>query len=410
MGWIDRWRERRAARTVGMTQQELSQFLDGGGDVTREEAMAIPAIAGAVEFIAAQASALPLRLYKEVDGKITEVRDDPRLAILNDDTGDLMSGVQWKRAAVADYLLEGRAYLYRQMRGNRLMSLHYVPAAHVHVRMGTDLIHKQADIMVQGQMYRVWDFVRITRSSRDGVTGRGILQECEPAIRAMVMLQKYQKIMVSSGGNRRGIFQAKRKLDGEMFAALKEMARKIYSGDSTEAMVLNEGITFTQTSATPMEMQLTQLSDQLDQGIWHALNLPGRVLEGGGDGEIRHAVMLAVQPVLAAMEAAINKDLLLEREKGRMFFAFDRREMMQGDVASRYAALREAIGAGWMTINEARYQENMDPIPGMDVLGMGLGDVIYDVQKQTYFVPNLAGLGTVDTQKGGTGDGDQSQR
>ena len=64
-----------------------------------------------VSFIAGMVSMLPVRLYSEADGK-TKPLADPRTALINDDTGDLLDGVQLKAALVTDYLLNGRAYAY----------------------------------------------------------------------------------------------------------------------------------------------------------------------------------------------------------------------------------------------------------------------------------------------------------
>ena len=41
-----------------------------------------------------------------------------------------------------------------------------------------------------------------------------------------------------------------------------------------------------------------------------------------------------------------------------------------------------------MTINEIRRAENMNYIEGMDVINVGLGAVLYNVETQTYYTPN----------------------
>lgn len=402
MGWIDRLRRRRSVAGA-ITQDELASKLNGGAAMSKGQALAIPAVAGAVEFIAGQAASLPLRLYREEDGRVREVQDDPRLQILNDDNGDGMSGYQWRKAAVRDYLLMGRAYLYRNIRRNQLISLHYVDEAYVTVIPGTDPIYKSSRIQVNGQTYRDYDFVRILRNSRDGATGYGIIQESSDLLWTMDTLQKFERIMVASGGNRRGVFQAKKQLSREMLEEVRDLARRIYSGDSTAAMVLNSNIEFTQTSATPVEMQMTQLATQLNHSLYQALNLPPGVLEDGNDAALRQGVRMAVMPVLSAFEAALNKDLLLESEKGTLFFAFDTREMLKGDMESRYRAYGEALRDGWISINEVRYREDMDPIAGMDVLSMSLASVIYDTNTQSYFVPN-----TSLVQSGGAGGGSKN--
>ena len=94
--------------------------------VSRDEAMGIPALAGCLEFICGIAASVPVKLYRMGKEKEEEIIDDPRLRILNDDTGDLLTGPEWKKAFLMDYFLHGRAWAYQNMHLNRLKSLHYV--------------------------------------------------------------------------------------------------------------------------------------------------------------------------------------------------------------------------------------------------------------------------------------------
>ena len=50
------------------------------------------------------------------------------------------------------------------------------------------------------------------------------------------------------------------------------------------------------------------------------------------------------------------------------------------------------------TINERRRMENMNEIEGGDVIDLGLGAVLFDVNTQTYYTPN-----TNATSSGGSG-------
>ena len=43
---------------------------------------------------------------------------------------------------------------------------------------------------------------------------------------------------------------------------------------------------------------------------------------------------------------------------------------------------------GFITVNEIRSAENMEAIEGMDVINVGLGAVLYDINTQTYYTPN----------------------
>ncbi len=71
-----------------------------------------------------------------------------------------------------------------------------------------------------------------------------------------------------------------------------------------------------------------------------------------------------------------------------MFFEFDVKEILRANIKERYEAYGKALQDGWKTINEIRKEEKMNNIDGMDVLSLGLGDVLYDTQTGTYYTPN----------------------
>lgn len=96
----------------------------------------------------------------------------------------------------------------------------------------------------------------------------------------------------------------------------------------------------------------------------------------------------AIYPIVKAFETALNRDLLLEREKKSMYFEFDVKEIVKANLVERYNAYKTAKETGFMTLNEIRKAENMNYIDGLDVINVGLSSVLYNVDTQTYFTPN----------------------
>ena len=80
--------------------------------------------------------------------------------------------------------------------------------------------------------------------------------------------------------------------------------------------------------------------------------------------------------------------MLLEKEKKEYYFDFDTKEILKSNILDRYKAQNEAIKGGWKTINEVRLDENLNTIEGMDVLNIGLGSSLYDIQTNSYYTPN----------------------
>ena len=96
----------------------------------------------------------------------------------------------------------------------------------------------------------------------------------------------------------------------------------------------------------------------------------------------------AVLPIATAFATALNRDLLLEKEKKIYYFAPDTKELYKGSLRERYEAYRIAITTGFKTRNEIRYMEDDDAIDGLDMISLGLGEVLLNDKTGEMYTPN----------------------
>ena len=81
-----------------------------------------------------------------------------------------------------------------------------------------------------------------------------------------------------------------------------------------------------------------------------------------------------------------------------MFFEFDVKEILRANIKERYEAYDMALKSGWKTVNEVRKAENENYIEGMDVLNVGLGAVLYDVNTHQFYTPNTDTISTFEKE------------
>lgn len=378
--------------------------------VTRDEAMGIPALAGCMEFICGLAASVPVKLYRAGPEEEQEVTDDPRTRILNDETGDLLTGPEWKKAFFVDYLLRGRAWAYRNMNLNRLVSLHYVDDQAVSVCTNGDPIFKSAVVYVQGKAYQPFEFIHMARNTRDGVRGEGLLDQANGQLALALNYIDFENNIVRAGGNKRGFLQAEHRLSDQQLTDLKDGFEKLYGNSHEGVVVLNKGVSFTPAQATSVEMQLAENKARNREEICSLICLPVSVITGKATlEEFTQAIKVAVLPLLDDFTKAINRGLLLESEKGTLHFACDTRDLQSGDVLKRYNAYTAACKAGWLSKNEIRYLEKYKPIDGLDVVSMSLGDVVYDIKTKKFFVPNTGAAVQMAVVDSNTGEGGNTE-
>ena len=109
----------------------LLRSLLAGENISKEQAMNIPAVASAVDLISSSIASMPVRLFKIKNGRVEAVDDDERISMLNEDTRDTLDGYQMKKAMIIDYLMDGNAYTYIRKDGNDVTGLFYVPDEYV---------------------------------------------------------------------------------------------------------------------------------------------------------------------------------------------------------------------------------------------------------------------------------------
>ena len=398
MGLFDRFRKRDVEITTTTTtttipsepntmvaNDVLLQAILNGEPITREQALSLPAVSGAVDFISNMIASMPVKLYKYKDGKVEEKEDDVRVKLLNGDTGDTLDAFQMKKAMVEDYLLGKGGYAYIRRNRNDVTGLFYVKDIYISAIPNFKPIYKDYYIIVEGETYSKYEFIKLLRNSKDGATGIGLTEEVGKALETAYSTLIYQLTMVKSGGNKKGFLKSDHKLGQDEINTLKSAWRNLYANNEENVVVLNKGLEFQEASNSAVEMQMNESKKTLEDEINNIFHIH--------PNDFYLTFKEAIYPIIKAFATALNKELLLEKEKGKLYFDFDVKEIIKANVKERMEALKLAKEIGLKTINEMRREENLNYIEGLDVINVGLGAVLYDTNTHTYYTPNTDTVG-----------------
>ena len=374
--------------TSGAVNDVLLRAFLSGETITRDKALMIPAVSADKDFISNAIAGMRVKLYKVKKDHVEEVSDDPRVQMLNGDTGDTLDGFQLKKAMVTDYLLGKGGYAYIQKDKNDVTGLFYVSDENVTILKNTDPIHKSFTIQVITKQYKPFEFIKLLRNTKDGASGEGLTTEVSKALETAYSTLLYQLSLVKSGGNKKGFLKSQKKLSPEAMDALKSAWANLYKNNTENIVVLNDGMEFQESSNSSVEMQLDQnkhtLTDEIN-GIFH-------VHPDNFDMTFKEAIY----PVIRAFETALNRDLLLEKEKKNYYFEFDVKETIRANAKDEAETLKIYKDAGIMTANEIRKRLNLNYIDGLDTINVGLGAVLYDTNTHEYYTPNTNTTKVVD--------------
>lgn len=366
----------------------LLRALIGGDSVDRNTAMNIPAVAACVNMIADTVSSLKVKLYRRTDDRVEEVTGDRRTYLLNEDTGDTLDAVQFKKAMVTDMYMGRGGYAFVNKQRGEVKSIHYVEAERVGFLRNTDPIFKDYQIEVDGRSYEPWQFITLLRNTRTGAYGKSIIDECRELLDVIYSTQQYEKGLVKKGGNKKGFLKAKNKLTDDAMSKLKAAFRRLYANNSESVLILNDGLEFQESANTSVEMQMNENKTTNNDDVCKIFLVPPSMVNGRATEEDKKQYYQnCILPILERFAAAINRAMLREDEKGTLFFAFDDTDLTKGDIQKRFGAYKVALESGFMQLDEVRKQERL-PEFGLDFIKLGLQDVLYYPKENKVYTPN----------------------
>lgn len=373
-----------------------------GENMTRAKAMQIPYVAGAINEIAKTVANIPIRLYRKEGKKVIEVTDDPRVFLLNEETGDTLDANQMKQAVVRDYYLGRGGYVYVNWEGLEVESLHYVFSEYVAIAPNTDVIFKDYAILIQGRTYFPDQFIRVLRNTDNGMQGNSIVDQNSTALNVGYSTLEYEKGLVKTGGNKKGFVKSARRLSQDAIDALKNAWKRLYQNNTENVVILNEGLEFQEASNTSVEMQLNENKKTNGEEFRRLLGIPDDLGDEAGD---KAFIKYCINTFMGEFMTALNRALLLESEKGTYYFAPDMSELTKGDIDKRYEAYKVAADTGWLQLDEIRAIENREPL-GIDMIKLGLQDVLYNPKTSEIYIPNMNK--SYKIKEGGLEEGQQS--
>jgi HK97 family phage portal protein len=393
IGLFRKRKQQQEIRAEPMTQTTILTLegLIGSTDkVTRAQAMEIPTVGACISKIGEEIAKLPVRLYRRDGEEVTEITDDPRLRLLNGETGDTLSTVDMWKAAVGDYYLGRGAWIFVDSDGLTVRGLHYVDSRSIGVLSNADPIFKSFRISVGGQTYYDFQFIRLLRRTYDGWTNIPLQEDSNTAFAAAYNSLKLENQMNAKGGCQPGFLKSEKHLSSEAITTIRETYKQMYSNDNSDQkiVVLNGGIDFQPASTTAAEMQLNENKRTSSTELCKLFGFPHTVIDGGATEDDNRKYIAAVVALLNQIETALDAVLLLESEKDEGYYwAFDTKELTRGSMKERFDAYEVAVRNNILQIDEIRREEDYEPL-GFNFVKLGLSDVLLNPETMEVFTPN----------------------
>jgi len=234
------------------------------------------------------------------------------------------------------------------------------------------------------------EMLHIRGFSRYGLLGERIAQVHREAIGLGLATEQYGVKFYGQGMHAGGFLEHPASLSQEAQERLIKAKEKQVAGleGAHRLMVLEEGMKWHQATVDPEKAQFLELRKFQVTECARILRLPPHVLydlERATFTNIEHQgielVTYTMLPWVVRWEQRLDKHLVSVKMRNSQFAKFNVNALLRGDTKTRYEAYAIAREKGWLSVNDIRELEDMNPVEGGD----------------TYLEPmNMRPLGTAD--------------
>lgn len=356
--------------------------------VTEDDAMTIPAFYAAVTYVAEDVGKVPLNMFEDVP--LDERRSSTRRArghelqeLLHDQPNRRQTSIMWREMVTAIAMLRGRtvneqiygpatSFPGRPTRQGSLQEL---------VPLHPDLLRREL-IKDSGDWKYIYadprqDFKERKLLSEDvfvvsGRQDRSVLDFAARNLATEIAMEQHTGFMFSRGAKHSGVIKAKGKLAAPVRTALRRGLDEYAVGGprAGRPLLLEDGMEWQDISMAPRDTELLAQRQFSVAQVCRWIRVPPHKVYDLTRSTNNNIGVQGVDYVVDSLlgwcerwEQAIWRDLIVDKA----FFAKHNLDgLLRGDPEARARMYALAIMWGWMSRNEVREREDLNPIDGLD--------------------------------------------
>ena len=388
MGIFDSFRNMEARNlenpNAPVSAEDFLQVMGWGGglseagiNVTIDNALGVPAIWSAVNFLSGTLAGLPLNIYRKTRKGRILVTNGTLPRILSNITNDEMSSFEWRKYLFDQVFTGGRcvSYIERNASG-QIVNIWPLDPNHTrvdHVYEGRKLVKVYTYKGIKYASNEVIDVSFMMKPNNLDV--RGPIMTNKDAIGLAIAATKYGSKAFQSGGIPPVVLQGPFQSGAAAARASDDVAKTTakLAREGRPVMALPMGHEMKQIGFNPEQMQLIELQRFSIEQIARIYSLPPVFLQDLTHGTFSnteqqdlHFVKHTLKRWIEQVEQEMNLKLFPRGSKQYIEFNVD--GLLRGDFKTRMEAHATTIQNAIRTPNEVRTIENMEPLEGGDDL------------------------------------------
>lgn len=366
---------------VGSDMRYLFGPSTSGKRVNEFTAMQTTAVYACVRILAETLAALPLQLYRFTPTGKERVYDHPLYHLLHDEPNPEMTSFIFRETLMSHLLIWGNAYaqIIRDRLG-RVQGLYPLRPDKMTVSRDengqiyyiyTKTTDENPAIRPYGQVpLRKDEVLHIPGLGFDGLVGYSPIAMARNAVGMTMACEEYGASFFANGASPSGVLEHPGVLKDP--SKVRDSWNAVYQGSANahKVAVLEEGMKYQQIGIPPEEAQFLETRKFQLNEIARLYRIPPHMigdLEKSSFNNIEQQSMEFVKytldPWVIRWEQAMQKALFLPEEKKQYFLKFNVNGLMRGDYESRMTGYSIGRQNGWLSANDIREMEDMNPVP-----------------------------------------------
>lgn len=352
-----------------------------GKTVNERTALQTTAVYACVRILSETIASLPLHVYRYTEGGKAKDTEHVLYTLLHDEPNPDMTSFVFRETLMSHLLIWGNAYaqILRDRSGQVIglypllpdqMSVHRSEKGklyYVYNRYEEDNpnFQEKGSIVLSQE-----EVLHIPGLGFDGLIGYSPIALAKNAVGMTLACEEYGASFFGNGANPGGVLEHPGILKDP--GKVRDSWNAVYQGtrNAHKVAVLEEGMSYKQIGIPPEEAQFLETRKFQINEIARLFRIPPHMvgdLEKSSFSNIEQQslefVKYTLDPWVVRFEQALKKSLLLPEEKKTHFIKFNVDGLLRGDYQSRMNGYAIGRQNGWLSTNDIRELEELNPIP-----------------------------------------------
>nr|DAS83065.1 MAG TPA: portal protein [Caudoviricetes sp.] len=363
--------------------------------VSPDLAMKLSAVYACVYVLSSSVAQLPLHVKYKSGDKVETVKDHPAYYLLHDSPNAWQTSYKLREYAQSSVLLYGNAYIHIVRNKNgEVVSLESLEPWNVQLlKNGSRYVY--AYYGDDKTMSLSPDDVLHIKSLGPSIkTGKSVIQTHAETIGLGLDARKFASGFFGGNARPAGILSVKTPLNSNAWENFKKMwqtAQEKLRSEENKTILLPAELDYKALTVSPVDTELLSMMKLNRSEIAGIFNVPAHMindLEKATFSNISEQtiqfIRFSVMPWVVNWEQELNRKIFTEAErKAGYFVKFNLAGIMRGTAGERATFYHAAITDGWMSRNEARQLEDMNPVEGLDEMLVSVNAAKQANNKQT---------------------------